>query len=75
MSWNWKVNVECDVCHRVIEIEARKPQEVERAMNNRGWVISEKGWDVCDDCQMCCSGCGRSVDECQCEPLGIGEDD
>jgi hypothetical protein len=52
MSWEWKVIVECDACHRAIEVEARKGSEVERAMNRRGWVVSDEGRDLCEDCCM-----------------------
>jgi hypothetical protein len=52
MSWDWKVNVECDMCHRVIEVEAHTSREVERAMTKRGWVVSDDGRDLCEDCTM-----------------------
>jgi hypothetical protein len=74
MSWNQVTQVECDECHRVIEVEEVKPSKIVVAMANRGWKTADDGRDLCEDCLQCCRGCGRSYSECMCEPIGVGED-
>jgi hypothetical protein len=83
MSWNQITQIECDECHRVLELEVISSDRVEAEMRRRGWRMVDGARDLCEDCHtdwqfeqaLRCKSCGHLIDECQCEPLGIGEDD